>query len=160
MNRYFLIFFAFLLVACNDDDKSAEQKPQKLQPQYFYYPRANVYFDSANKEYLFLANDSSNWQSAKQIPNVMQGLMDKSIYVQSPSQPVWKDNDKHKLIYSSLLYATAEDTVQKKEIPKPVAKVPVDTVAQEKKDAKGIKKVLGKIFGIFKKKKKDTTDKQ
>lgn len=160
MNRYLLIFFALLLVACNDDDKSAEQKPQKLPPQYFYYPRANVYFDSANKEYLFLANDSSNWQTAKQIPNVMQGLMDKSIYVQNPAQPVWKDNYKHKLIYSSLLYATAEDTIQKKVVPKPIVKVSVDTVVKEKKEPKGLRKVLGKIFGIFRKKKKDTTDKE
>ena len=157
MTRYFLIIVcALFVVACNDD-KSAEQKPQRLPPQYFYFPRANVYFDSSNKEYLFLANDSANWQTAKQIPNVMQGLMDKSVYVSNPQQPVWKDNEKHRLIYSSLLYATAEDTVQKKEIPKPVAKAPVDTVAQKKKDAKGIKKVLGKILGIFKKKKKDTT---
>jgi hypothetical protein len=159
MNSYCLIaFFALLVTACSDDDKAAEQKPARSTPQYFYFPRANVYFDSANKEYLFLANDSSSWQTARQIPNVMQGLMDKSIHIKAPPQPVWKDNDKHKLIYSSLLYATAEDTVQKKEVPKPVAKAPVDTTATEKKDPKGFRKVIGKIFGIFKKdkKKKDT----
>lgn len=157
MNRYFLIIFIALVIAgCNDGNKTTQQKPTRLSPQYFYYPRANVYFDSANKEYLFLANDSSNWQTAKALPNVMQGLMDKSIYIQNPSQPVWKDNDKHKLIYSSLLYATPEDTVEKKEIPKPIVKVSVDTTAKEKKEAKGLRKVLGKIFGIFKKKKKDT----
>lgn len=154
-----IVLFALSIVGCNDNDKAAEQKTARLSPQYFYFPRANVYFDSANKEYLFLATDSSDWQTAKQIPNVMQGLMDKSIYIETPSQPVWKDNEKHRLIYSSLLYATAEDTVQKKEVPKPIAKAPVDTVVAEKKP-KGIKKVFGKIFGIFKKKKKDTTDKQ
>lgn len=160
MNKPFRIFFfSFFLFACNNnDDKPAEQKPVKLQPQYFYFPRANVYFDSANKAYVFLANDSTGWQMAKQIPNVMQGLMDKSAYIQNPPEPVWTDNEKHKLIYSALLYATAQDTVMKKVVPKPVAPPPVaDTLAKERK-RKGIKKLVDKIFGIFKKnkKKKDT----
>lgn len=159
MNKPFRIFFlSFLLFACNNSDQPAEQKLAKLQPQFFYFPRANVYFDSANKEYIFLANDSTGWQTAKQIPNVMQGLMDKSAYIQNPPQPVWADNEKHKLVYSALLYATAQDTVAKKPVPKPVAPLPVaDTLAKEKK-RKGIKKLVDKIFGIFKKdkKKKDT----
>lgn len=148
-----------MLFACNNnDEKPAEQKPVKLQPQYFYFPRANVYFDSANKEYVFLANDSTGWQTTRQIPNVMQGLMDKSAFIQNPSQPVWADNEKHKLVYSALLYATAQDTVAKKPAPRPVTPPPaIDSSTKEKK-RKGIKKLVDKIFSIFKKdkKKKDT----
>ena len=162
MNERLLIFlFSFVLFACGSGERE-EKKPTALPPQYYYYPRANVYFDSANKDYIFLANDGATWQTAKQIPNVVQGLMDKSVLIQNPPQPVWKDNEQHRFIYSSLLYATPEDTVAKKELPPPppVAKT-TDTVSEkEKKERKGFRKFVDKIFGVFKKdkKKKDTAE--
>lgn len=155
--RFFVLLLFF--VACNNEQKKEEKKAAGLPPAYYFFPRANVYFDSANKDYLFLANDGKTWQSAKQIPNIVQGLMDKSVLIVTPSNPVWKDNEQHRLLYSSLLYAMPSDTVAKKLPPKPVVKVQ-DTiaVAKEKKERKGLRKFVDKIFGIFKKdrKKKDT----
>jgi len=155
--RFLLYFFLLFCFACNSKP-AAKKEAVALQPQYYYYPRANVYFDSANKDYVFLANDGKTWQTAKQIPNIVQGLMDKSVLITNPSQPVWKDNEKHKLVYSALLYVTSADTLEKKEPPKPVATAPVDTAATEKKEHKGVRKMLDKFFGLFKKdkKKKDT----
>ena len=151
--RFLLLFSLLILLACNNEKKE-EKKPVTLPPQYYYYPRANVYFDSANKDYLFVTTDGKTWQTAKQIPNVVQGLMDKGIFIPNPSQPVWKDNEQHKLIYSSVLYAVPGDTVAKKEPPKPEIKAPDTLVVKEKKDRKGLRKFVDKIFSIFKKDKK------
>src|SRR5215218_7557781 len=107
-----ILFFSLILFACGNGEEE-KKTPATLPPQYYYYPRANVYFDSANKDYLFAANDGTSWQTAKQIPNIVQGLMDKSVFISNPPQPVWKDNEQHRLIYSAVLYATPEDTVAK-----------------------------------------------
>ena len=63
--------------------------------------------------------------------------------------PVWKDNGNHKLLYSALLYATPNDTMQKKE-PKPEVRKQAnpDTV---KKERKGLRKFFDKLFGRKKK---------
>lgn len=159
--RFLVLLFSFLLFACGNGEEK-KKTPAPVPPQYYYYPRANVYFDSANKEYIFLATDGITWQTAKQIPNVVQGLMDKSVLIPNPPQPVWKDNEQHKLIYSSVLYVTPEDTIAKKEPPPPppTAKT-TDTVAEkEKRERKGFRKFVDKIFSVFKKdkKKKDTVE--
>lgn len=156
--RFLLLVFSFCLIACKDDQKAAPPKVDTLPPQYYYFPRANVYFDSANKDYLFLTADSSAWQSSKQIPAVVHSMMDKSVLIENPSQPVWKDNDKHKLVYSALLYATPNDTIEKKEPPKPLADTPKKTEEEVKppKKRSGVRRFLDKIFGG--KKKKDTAE--
>jgi len=160
--RLLLLSFTLFVFACGNEQKPGVNKPATLPPQYYYFPRANVYFDSANKEYLFLTADSSSWEKSKQIPAVVQSLMDKSVYIGHPSQPVWKDNDKHKLVYSALLYATPADTVEKKapvitEAAKPVITPSADSInnALEKKRS-GVRRFFDKIFGGLKKKKKDT----
>jgi hypothetical protein len=158
--RFLILFFSFLLAACGNGGEK-KKTPAPKPPQYYYYPRANVYFDSANKEYVFLANDGITWQTAKQIPNVVQGLMDKSVLIPNPPQPVWKDNEQHKLIYSSVLYITPEDTTAKKAPPPPPIAKTTDTIAgKEKRERKGFRKFVDKIFSVFKKdkKKKDTVE--
>lgn len=152
--RVLFLFILFSCLACGaDNEKPAATGPANLPPQYYYYPRANVYFDSANKEYLFLAADQHSWQTAKQIPAVVKNLMDKGVLIEHPAQPVWQDNAKHKLVYSALLYATPSDTLEKKEAPRPVKKTgTASDNSKEKKERKGLGKFLDKIFG---KKKKD-----
>lgn len=158
MNRYLrLLVFPVFFFACNDTKEEPVKKVEALPPRYYYYPRANVYFDSANKDYLFLANDGVTWQTAKQIPNIVQGLMDKSVFIQSPAEPVWKDNEKHKLVYSALLYATPSDTMEKKPPPKPVVSRPekkIDSTTVTEKKRSGIGRFIDKIFGGLKKDKK------
>ncbi|MDQ3278047.1 MAG: hypothetical protein M3Q06_06960 [Bacteroidota bacterium] len=155
MNRQVTLFFVFIcLVACNGKAEKAEpESPATLPPQYYYFPKANVYVDSANRAYLFLANDGKTWQSAKQIPAAMQALMDKSVLIQNPAQPVWENNENHRLVYSALLYATASDTT-KKEAPKSKivsSKSEEDSVKEAAKDRKGLRKFFDKIFGKNKK---------
>lgn len=150
-----LFVFPVVLFACTGSGADKDKAVAKLPPQYYYYPKANVYFDSANKEYLFVSGDSANWQMAKQIPAVVLALMDKHVAIQGPADPVWKDNENHKLVYSALLYATANDTMARKPIPKPVKqKTAVDSSKLVKKERKGIRRFLDKIFGGGPKKEK------
>ncbi len=142
-----LFFFCF---GCNNNKQEKTVVAPPPPPKYYFYPKANVYFDSVNKEYVFLAGDGKTWQTEKQIPAAMQTLMDKSILIDTPSSPVWRDNNNHKLVYSVLLYASPTDTREIKKLP---PAPPKDTV-EKKKERKGLKKFLDKIFG--KKKKKDS----
>ncbi len=155
MRTFLALFFLFFSVSCNNNnaDKKTVEIPKQLSPQYYFYPKANVYFDSANKNYVFLTTDGKTWQTVKGIPAAMQLLMDKSILIDTPANPVWKDNERHKLIYSALLYASPSDTQITKEV-KPLPKPVVIKQEEVKKKKSGLKKFLEKIFG---KKKKDST---
>ena len=154
MIKFFALLLSVFCFACTN--KKAETivvATPAPSPKYYFFPKANVYFDSVNKDYLFLTNESKTWSTAKQIPDVMQSMMDKSVLIDSPSSPVWKDNQNHKLVYSALLYASPNDTVENKAPPtvqKPVSPEPV------KKEKKGLRKFLDKIFG--KKKNKESKE--
>jgi hypothetical protein len=158
MNRLFFIFFPVIFYASCSSSKQAEvaEDATALPPQYYYYPKANVYFDSANKTYFFQSGDSLNWQSAQQIPAVVMALMDKNVFIADAQEPVWQNNDNHRLVYSAVLYATPNDTLQKKVVRtvKKTTVVPVDSAAlAEKKPRKGINGLFDKLFGRNKKKK-------
>ena len=151
MRTVLIVISCVFYFACNDNkaETITVSAPPVLSPKYYFYPKANVYYDSVNRDYLFLTNDGRTWQTEKQIPAAMQVFMDKSVLIDSPSSPVWKDNGNHKLLYSALLYATPNDTMQKKE-PKPEVRKQAnpDTV---KKERKGLRKFFDKLFGRKKK---------
>src|SRR5918993_4211375 len=115
MIKFFALTLFVLCFACTNKKAEKIVVAPPPPPKYYFFPKANVYFDSVNKDYLFLTNESRTWSTAKQIPDVMQSMMDKSVLIDSPSTPVWKDNQNHKLVYSALLYASPNDTVKKKE---------------------------------------------
>lgn len=153
MRSYLIIVISFLCFACGDNEaKNEPATAPPPPPKYYYYPKANVYFDTVNKDYIFLGSDGATWTSGKEIPAAMQTMMDKSVLLDTFSQPVWKDNQNHRLIYSAVLYRSPNDTVEKK--PAPVVQKPMVTTdsAEKKKEKKGLRKFLDKIFG---KKKKD-----
>ena len=153
MRSYLLMIICFFCFACGDNQVKNTAVAPPPPPKYFYYPKANVYFDTVNKDYIFLGSDGATWTSGKEIPAAMHSMMDKSVLLDTFSQPVWKDNQNHRLIYSAVLYRSPNDTVEKK--PEPVAQKPVadvDTSVEQKKEKKGLRKFLDKLFG---KKKKD-----
>lgn len=154
LRSFVLIVICFSFFTCNDN-KAETVVAAPPPPKYYFYPKANVYFDTVNKDYLFLGSDGQTWTTGKEIPAAMQSMMDKSVLLDSFSQPVWRDNQNHRLIYSAALYATPEDTVERKPTPPPVAHVPDNKGGDEKKEKKGLRKFLDKIFG---KKKKDKED--
>lgn len=158
MRSYLLMIICFFCFACGDSQVKNTAVAPPPPPKYFYYPKANVYFDTVNKDYIFLGSDGATWTSGKEIPAAMHSMMDKSVLLDTFSQPVWKDNQNHRLIYSAVLYRSPNDTVEKK--PGPVVQKPVadvDTSVGQKKEKKGLSKFLDKLFG---KKKKDKAAEQ
>ena len=153
MRCYVIIAFFLFLTSCNDNKAEKITIAAPLQPKYFFYPKANVYFDTVNKNYLFLGNEGS-WVTEKVIPAAMQEMMDKSVLLDTFLQPVWKDNENHKLVYSAALYASPEDTVEKKPVSVIQKQANPDTTV--KKERKGVRKFLDKIFS--RKKKEKQTD--
>ncbi len=163
MSRLFFgLASLFYLFSCDDRPSAAgAAAPDRLPPQYYYYPKANVYFDSANKAYFFQTADSLTWQSAPQIPAVMAALMDKRVFIADTSEPVWRNNGAHRLVYSAVLYATANDTVAVKKPLRTIKKPDMETgdsASANQQKRKGFGGLLDKLFGRNKKKKE--TDKQ
>jgi len=150
MRSYSVIVILFFCFACNNNkaEKTIVAAPPPT-PVYYFFPKANVYFDTVNKNYVFLGGDGKTWTSGKEIPAIMNTMMDKSILLDTFSQPVWKDNQNHRLIYSAVLYASPNDTIEKK--PEPIVQKPAipDTVV--KKEKKGLRKFFDKLFGRKKK---------
>ena len=156
MRSYFLLMICFLAFACGESEvKSKAVAAPPPPPKYYYYPKANVYFDTVNKDYIFLGSDGATWTSGKAIPAAMQSMMDKSVLLDTFSQPVWKDNQNHRLIYSAVLYRSPNDTIEKKPEPVVLKPAPGPDSVGEKKEKKGLRKFLDKLFG---KKKKDKED--
>src|SRR5829696_2280800 len=135
MRNYFLLLISLFFFACNNNkaEKTTVAAPPP-KPVYYFYPKANVYFDTVNKDYVFLSGDGRTWASGKEIPAMMQTMMDKSILLDTFSQPVWKDNQNHRLIYSAVLYASPNDTIEKK--PEPIVQKPVSPDRVEVKKEK------------------------
>lgn len=151
MRIYLALLASLSCFACNNGKSGQSTVPvhEALPPpRYYFYPKANVYFDSANKDYLFLGGNGTAWTTQKQIPAAIQSMMDKGVLIQQPAQPVWKDNANHKLIYSAALYATAADTVEKKAPPPPVK---VDTVVKKEERKSGLRGFFSRLFGKKKK---------
>lgn len=146
MRRYFFLLLTVFYFACTDN-KAEEPLAAPPSPKYYFYPKANVYFDTVNKNYLFQGSEGK-WVTEKQIPAMMQAMMDKSVLLDTFQQPVWKDNEIHRLVYSAALYASPRDTVEE---PEPVVQRPASSEPEVKKEKKGLRKFLDKIFGRKKK---------
>jgi hypothetical protein len=139
-------------VACTQKQPEKQAAvPPPPAPRYYFYPKANVYFDSANMDFVFLGNDGKTWQTVKQIPAAMQVMMDKNVLIDSPAAPVWKDNESHRLVYSALLYAAPSDTQAEKKV---MVVLPPKENLEKKKERKGLRGFFDKIF---KRKKKNDT---
>lgn len=147
---FFTLALTAVLFACSDNKAeklaAAVHPPAPPAPKYYFFPKANVYVDSVNRDYVFLSGDGKTWTTEKQIPAVVHGLMDKSILIDSPPQPVWKDNENHRLVYSAVLYATPADTVEKKER-RVVAKAEAPDTAEKKERKGGLRRFFDKLFG-------------
>ncbi len=141
-----------VLIGC-----SKKTSPEVVQAgqTYYFYPKANVYFDTTAGNYIFQGLDGS-WETNAKLTAEKQSLLEKNIVINNPELPVWKNNDAHQLLYSTALYSTAADF--KEEVKIEVKKK--EAVTDEKADDKE-KTGLGKFFDkIFKGKKEKQEEKE
>jgi len=138
---------------------SKKTSPEVIQAGqiYYFYPKANVYFDTTAGNYIFQGLDGS-WQTNVKLPADKQSLLEKNVIINKPELPVWKNNDTHQLLYSAALYSTAADFKEEKKIAINKKKAVIEEKVEEK--SKDNKTGVGKFFDkIFKGKKERDTDK-
>ncbi len=138
------------LTSCN----AAEEEKQGTT--IFYYPKPNVYYDVEEKQYFFYSDDNNEWRIEKNLEAIQKDSLGKNIVIDNPSQPVWKDNEHHRLVYGAALYTSAVDLQRKyyedsiSSLPKPATpQIKTDTtvlIEEEEKQKKGLKKFLNKVF--------------
>ncbi len=143
------------LIGCSS--KKTAPKPIEAGQTYYFYPKANVYFDTTAGNYLFQDLDG-NWETNAKLPADKQSLLEKNIIINNPELPVWKNNDAHQLLYSAALYSNKTDFTEEVKVAVSNKKTKVDEKIEEKdKDDKtGIGKFFNKIF----KGKKDRKEKE
>lgn len=129
---------------------------------FVYYPKANVYFNKTDGSYTFLDEGGRVWQTTKSLPEAVQTGLDKNISLGVISQPVWQNNQQHRMVGAVALYAAADDF---KEKPKPVieqkpkAVMPKSTTNEpavaEVETEKKVKGFFRRLFGKKDKKEKE-----
>jgi hypothetical protein len=145
------------LTGCSS--KETAPKPIEAGQTYYFYPKANVYFDTTAGNYLF-QDLGGNWQTNAKLPADKQSLLEKNIIINNPELPVWKTNDAHQMLYSAALYSTKADFKEEVKIAVINKESMVDEKIEEKdKDNKtGIGKLFNKIFKGKKGRKEKETD--
>ncbi|MDB5232079.1 MAG: hypothetical protein JWN76_2884 [Chitinophagaceae bacterium] len=94
--------------------------------KFYYYPKSNIYYDVDNKHYLAFNDSSNSWQSLDTLTRQQLVSLGKRILINHPADPVYKNNDNDRMIYSVALYVPPavihekfiEDSLNS--IPKPI----------------------------------------
>ena len=138
---------------------ATRQSPKKATPSsysFYYYPKANVYYNTTDNNYLF-SDENGSWEVAKDLPKNKSYLLDKKVDLISTSIDIWKENEKHRMVYAVALYASDSDLKQPpaEKYSPPAAAVPRIDSIQEKDDASKEKGLKGFFKKIFKKKKEE-----
>lgn len=123
----------------------------------YYYPRTNTYFDSSAQTYIYRTPGQDQWQETETLADSQRAVMGQRVRLDSVPDPVWKYNDRDRLLYSVRLY-TAEEELNKKFIEDSLSSLPkpVDTTGPtmhegkppEEKDSKSrFRRFIDKLFG-------------
>ena len=134
---------------------AAVKKASPASYSFYYYPKANVYYNRTDNNYIFPDHNGS-WEVAKDLPQSKSYILDKKVDLNSSTVDIWKENENHRMVYAVELYAADSDLKQppvEKYSPPPATPEKVDSIEvnDENKKEKGLKGFFKKIF----KKKKD-----
>ena len=81
------IFLSLLLIAGIAFSSEAQKT------RYYYYPTANVYYDVANKQYIYANNGS--WTTAPSLPATVSLTNKRRVLVYKGTNEVWQNNAAH-----------------------------------------------------------------
>lgn len=147
MTRLWMVVTTLLLFAWGCKEK---EKPQGAT--IYYYPLHNVYFDKENNHFLQYDSLKNQWQKIK-AADFKERNLGADTQITSPVDPVYKENQKHRIIYGTALY-TNEQQLKEKYLEdslgtvRPSKKVDIpepDKPAEEPKRSK-FRKWLDKVF--------------
>jgi len=125
-------------------DRPPTSKRVSVAPHtYYYYPKANFYYDSTNGNYIGWDSTEASWKETDKLP--VQVDMGKTVRIGPSSEPVWKENEQHRLIYSVSLYGAPEDFKKPEKI-QPRQKPKSDSTVKPEKKKTGVGKFFNRIF--------------
>lgn len=129
-----------------------EEKPQGSVIH--FYPLTNVYFDKENDRYLQYDSSKKEWRKIKAADFKERNLGADTI-IPSPVDPVYTENQDHRIIYGTALYTDydqltkkyIQDSLASKPVPKksPTNKQTKEEKEEEEKKSK-FQKWLDKVF--------------
>ena len=137
------------LFACNNQAAN-----KKLE--FYYYPDKNIYYDVANKTYLYSLDGAKTWG---EVPGDLKesSLGEKKI-IYTTTDSVWKDNEAHRKMYAGTLFNVVKEDAdttsagpeikERKVVKKSAPKV---AKTEQKKKKQPVRDFFKKVFG----KKKD-----
>lgn len=143
----------FLIFGPKGEGRRIESSRPTTTHTYYYYPKANFYYDSTAGNYVIWDASALKWQETNQLP-LQQEDLGKRVRIGEITEPVWKENEHHKLIYSVTLYSDPKDFKKKERPVVTTNKDKQDTLTGDGQTAKksGVKKFLERIFPPKKKK--------
>ena len=118
---------------------------------YYYYPKANFYYDSTKGNYILWDSLELTWKSTDKLP-VQQTDLGKTVRIGQVVEPVWKENQQHRLIYSVSLYSAPEDFKKPPKIEVAEVDSNISTKPQKAEKKTGVRKFFERIFPPKKKK--------
>ncbi len=119
---------------------------------YYYYPKANFYYDSTKGNYILWDSTNLKWMTTDNLP-VQQSDLGKTVRIGQVTEPVWKENEQHRLIYSVTLYSGPEDFKKPPKVEISEENNPNQPGELQKADKKsGVRKFFDRIFPPKKKK--------
>ena len=129
---------------------------------FYYYPKANLYFDVERERYIFPDSAQGGWLKSKKLPEGREGKLGQYVILNNPESPVWSQNSQHRLVYGTTLYSR-KDEIRRKFVedslrsvvvrkPTPAKKAPKDK-KEETDDRNGIERFFDDLFGKKEKKK-------
>jgi hypothetical protein len=155
--RFLILKIAILALPLSYCSSKKKAEPPDTEPRkVYFYPKANVYFDTKEQEYLFFDSIGMSWQENKNLPDSIRGRLEKNVVLEKEVPPVWKNNEQHRLVYSATLYATKQDLEEKE--PEPIASASSDSPKSgqqagtagadpEPQKESGLKRFFKKLFG-------------
>lgn len=134
--------------ACNPKQDNREFK-------FYYYPEKNIYYDVANKSYVYSLDSGRTWKSIADSSGEDPGTMGKRVIISSATDSVWNANEMYSKKYGGSLYnLIGKDTglalrhteiTEKKKFKK--TKTIVVRNNDEKPKKKGLRRFFEKLFG-------------
>jgi hypothetical protein len=144
-----IILFLFLLISYSIFSSCNNILQKKFE--FFYYPSKNVYYDVANKLYIYSLDGGNTWDSSYATTDKEPATLGNKQIIYSPTPNVWVNNNEHLQQYNGRLISiensdssnTQEDMVADRKIKK--AKPVVTTTAKEPEKKPGFfKRLFGK----------------
>ncbi|MBC7827430.1 MAG: hypothetical protein H7122_06780 [Chitinophagaceae bacterium] len=142
-----LVLGAFLVFSPKDQKKLIlnDRPRSEALHTYYYYPKANFYYDSTEGKYICWDSTALEWKEDDKLP-VQQVDLGKTVRIGESAEPVWADNQQHRLIYSVSLYSGPED-FKKEEKTVFAESDKSNTPKSEKAEKKsGVRKFFDRVF--------------